>query len=66
AGGAIDQVGLLRQVMWMRGPRAAVQRLHRFLWPTSYDQRGRVLSNWGIRMRRLRAGLLSLRAPDER
>ncbi len=65
-GGALDELGLLRQVMWMRGPVAILHRALRFAWPWRYGNPVDVLPGWRVRMRQLRAGLLSVRAPDER
>lgn len=66
AGGAIDELGFLRQVMWARGATAVLQRLQRFLWPAPYARLGHPEHGWRIRLRQLRAGRLSLLAPDER
>ena len=65
AGGAIDELGLLRQVMWMRGPVAMLHRALRLVAPSSQGRPG-VLPTWRVRLRQMRGGLLSFRAPDER
>jgi hypothetical protein len=66
AGGALDELGLLRQVMWMRGPVAVLHRVLRFAWPWRYGNPVDVVPAWRVRLRQLRAGRLSFRAPDER
>jgi Uncharacterised nucleotidyltransferase len=67
AGSSGDELGLLRQLMWMRGPIAILHRAFRFVWPATIGPRpSQVLPSWRIRVRLLRAGLLSIRAPDER
>lgn len=57
AGGSLDERGVLRQLMWARGPVSVLDRLWRTAWPKS---------GWGPRLRRLRSRALSLHAPDER
>jgi hypothetical protein len=66
AGGSPDQRGALRQLMWTRGTVAIAQRAMRNIWPASFTRPGDVVPGWRTRLRRIRAGLLSLRAPDER
>jgi hypothetical protein len=66
AGGSLDQRGALRQLMWTRGVVGVVQRLLRNAWPASFLRPGDVVPGWRVRLRRMRAGLMSLRAPDER
>ena len=66
AGGALDELGLLRQVMWTRGPVAVLHRVLRFAWPWRYGDPVDVVPAWRVRLRQLRAGRLSFRAPDER
>lgn len=66
SGGSPDQRGALRQLMWTRGGVAIAHRLFRNLWPASVREPGAVLPGWTTRLRRLRHGLLSLAAPDER
>ena len=66
AGGSFNELGFLRQVMWTRGLAAIGHRAQRFIWPESYERPGEVLPSWNVRLRQLRAGLLSVRAPDER
>jgi hypothetical protein len=66
AGGALDARGVARQMMWTSGPIAVLQRVLRTLWPASFVRPGDVIPGWRVRMRRLRAGTLSLTAPDER
>ena len=66
AGASIDHRGVVRQIMWVRGPIAVAQRLLRFLWPAAFTSPRGVGSGWRARLRRMRDGALSLRAPDER
>jgi hypothetical protein len=67
AGGSGDELGLLRQVMWTRGPVAILHRLVRLFFPRTVGSRpSHILPSWRVRARQLRAGLLSIRAPDER
>ena len=67
AGGSTYELGLLRQVMWMRGPLAILHRLLRLVAPATHGARASdVLPGWRVRLRQLRAGLLSISAPDER
>jgi hypothetical protein len=67
AGGSGDELGLLRQIMWTRGPVAILHRLLRLVWPATVGSGpSNVLPSWRVRARQLRAGLLSIRAPDER
>ncbi|MEO8621861.1 MAG: nucleotidyltransferase family protein [bacterium] len=65
AGGSIEELGLLRQIMWMRGPAAFLNRAVRLVAPASQGRPG-LLPSWRVRWRQVRAGLLSFRAPDER
>jgi hypothetical protein len=65
AGGSIEELGLLRQIMWMRGPAAFLNRAIRLVAPSSQGRPG-LLPSWRVRLRQMRAGLLSFRAPDER
>lgn len=65
AGGSIEELGLMRQIMWMRGPVALLHRALRLVAPSSQGRPG-VLPSWRVRLRQMRAGLLSIRAPDER
>ena len=65
AGGSLEEMGLLRQVMWMRGPVAILHRALRLVAPSSQGRPG-LLPSWRVRARLLAAGLLSMRAPDER
>ncbi len=65
AGGAIEDLGLLRQIMWMRGPVAILHRAMRLVAPSSQGRPG-LLPSWRVRLRQMRAGTLSIRAPDER
>ncbi|MEP7000737.1 MAG: nucleotidyltransferase family protein [bacterium] len=65
AGGSIEELGLLRQIMWMRGPAAFLNRAIRLIAPSSQGRPG-LLPSWRVRLRQMRAGLLSFRAPDER
>ena len=65
AGGSIEELGLLRQVMWMRGPVALLHRALRLIAPSSQGRPG-LLPSWRVRLRQMRTGLLSIRAPDER
>jgi hypothetical protein len=66
AGGSPDDRGVLRQWMWTRGPVAVAQRVLRTVWPAAFTRPADVIPGWRVRLRRLQAGLLSLRAPDER
>jgi hypothetical protein len=67
AGGSGDEMGLLRQIMWTRGPVGILHRLLRLVFPMTVGTRpSHVLPSWRVRARQLRAGLLSIRAPDER
>lgn len=66
AGGSPDKRGVLRQLMWTRGSVAIAHRLFRNVWPAAAREPGDVLPGWANRMRRLRSGMLSLAAPDER
>ncbi len=65
AGGSLDERGILRQLMWTRGPAAIVQRLFRTLWPAAITRPDHVIPGWRARVRRFRKGLLTFRAPDE-
>ena len=65
AGGSIEELGLLRQIMWMRGPVAILHRAMRLVAPSSQGRPG-LLPSWRVRLRQMRAGTLSIRAPDER
>ena len=65
AGGSIEALGLLRQIMWMRGPVAVLHRAMRLVAPSAQGRPG-LLPTWRVRLGQLRAGLLSIRAPDER
>ena len=65
AGGSIEEMGLLRQVMWMRGPVAILHRALRLVAPSSQGRPG-LLPSWRVRLRQLRAGRLFVGAPDER
>ena len=66
AGGSLDERGALRQLMWTRGALAVLQRFWRNVWPASFVRPADVLPGWRVRLRRIRSGLFSLRAPDER
>ncbi|MDB4898518.1 MAG: hypothetical protein JWN53_326 [Gemmatimonadetes bacterium] len=66
AGGSLDDRGLLRQLMWTRGPVAIAQRVLRTIWPASFTRPRDVIPGWRARLRRWRSGVLRLRAPDER
>ncbi|WP_025409926.1 nucleotidyltransferase family protein [Gemmatirosa kalamazoonensis] len=66
AGGALDARGVLRQLMWDRGPVALAQRFLRTMWPAAVTRPGDAAVGWRVRWRRIRAGALSLSAPDER
>jgi hypothetical protein len=65
AGGSLDERGILRQLMWTRGFAAIVQRIFRLVWPASITRPDHVIPGWRARLRRLRNGLLTFRAPDE-
>lgn len=66
AGGSPDRRGIVRQWMWTRGPVSIAQRLLRNLWPAAFTRPSDVSAGWRARMRRLKTGRVSLRAPDER
>jgi hypothetical protein len=65
AGGSLDERGILRQLMWTRGPAAIVQRVFRTLWPAAITRPDHVIPGWRARVRRLRTGLLTFRGPNE-
>jgi hypothetical protein len=66
AGGSPDHRGLIRQIMWTRSPLALAERVLRAIWPASFNRPSDVIPGWRVRLRRLRAGAVTLRAPDER
>jgi hypothetical protein len=66
AGGSLDDRGVLRQLMWTRGPVAIAQRVARVFWPGSFLRPHEIIPGWRVRLRRLWSGSLSLGAPDER
>jgi hypothetical protein len=66
AGSSLDDRGIVRQLMWTRGPVGVGARVLRNVWPASFSRPGDVLRGWRIRLRRLRSGAMSLAAPDER
>jgi len=66
AGGALDTRGLLRQIMFTRGPVAAIQCVLWILWPAAFTTTRGVGTTWRARLRRLRTGMQALRAPNER
>lgn len=66
AGGSLDARGVLRQLMWTRGAVAVLHRAVRNVWPAAIDRPGDVLTGWRVRVRRMRSGLMSFSAPDER
>jgi hypothetical protein len=66
AGGSPDRRGVLRQMMWTSGSVAVLQRLMRNAWPARFSLTRDVVSGWRARWRRMRAGRLTLGAPDER
>jgi hypothetical protein len=66
AGGSVDDRAVLRQMMWTRGVVGVLQRFLRLFWPAAFDRPGDVPRGWAVRLRRLRRGILSFRAPDER
>ncbi|MES2178519.1 MAG: nucleotidyltransferase family protein [Gemmatimonadota bacterium] len=66
AGGVIDEIGFLRQVMWVRGVDGFLHRIQRLVWPAPHGRPTNASASWRTRMRQFRAGLLSLRAPNER
>ena len=65
AGGSLDERGVLRQLMWTRGPLAIGTRLLRNFWPAAFSRPRDVLPGWRVRIRRLMSGGLSLEAPNE-
>jgi hypothetical protein len=66
AGGSPDSRGALKQLMWTSGTLAVAHRIVRNVWPASFARPGDVIPGWRVRFRRLRSGLVSLGAPDER
>jgi hypothetical protein len=66
AGGSADERAVLRQMMWTRGVVGVLQRFLRLFWPAAFDRPGDVPRGWAVRLRRIRRGILSFRAPDER
>lgn len=57
SGGSLDDRSVVRQLMWTTGPVAIGHRVWRVMWPAG---------GWRTRIRRLRNGVLSFFAPDER
>ncbi len=66
AGGSLDERGVLRQLMWTRGLVGVSQRLLRTLWPASFMRPADVPAGWRVRVARVRRGVMSFVAPDER
>ena len=66
AGGSSDSRGALRQLMWTRGSVALLHWLLCAVWPGGLTRPQDFLYGWRGRLRRIREGRLSLRAPDER
>jgi putative nucleotidyltransferase-like protein len=66
AGGSSDSRGALRQLMWTRGSVAVLHWLLCAVWPGGLTRPRDFLYGWRGRLRRLREGRLSLRAPNER
>ncbi len=66
AGGSLDDRGVLRQLMWTRGPVAIAQRVARVFWPGSFLRPQEIIPGWRVRLRRLWSGAMSFGAPDER
>src|SRR5262249_42488569 len=65
AGGSLDERGILRPLMWTPGPASIVQQPFRVAWPAAITRPDHVIPGWRARIRRLRTGLLTVRAPDE-
>jgi hypothetical protein len=65
AGGSLDDRGVLRQLMWTRGLVAVIERVLRSFWPASFTSTRDVGAGWRARLRRIRSGLMTLRAPNE-
>jgi len=66
AGGSSDDRAVLRQMMWTRGVVGVLQRFLRIFWPAAFDRPGDVPRGWAVRLRRIRRGILSFRAKNER
>jgi hypothetical protein len=66
AGGSVDERAVLRQMMWTRGVVGVLQRFLRLFWPAAFDRPGDVPRGWAVRLRRIRRGILSFRAKNER
>jgi hypothetical protein len=66
AGGSVDDRAVLQQLMWTRGGVGILQRFLRLFWPAAFDRPGDVPRGWAVRLRRLRRGILSFKAKDER
>jgi hypothetical protein len=66
AGGSVDERAVIRQMMWTRGVVGVLQRFLRLFWPAAFDRPGDVPRGWAVRLRRIRRGILSFRAKDER
>jgi hypothetical protein len=66
AGGSLDERGVIRQLMWTRGPVSIATRLLRNLWPAAFTRPRDVLPGWRVRIRRIVSGDLSLSGPNER
>jgi hypothetical protein len=65
AGGSLDSRGVVRQMMWTRGPVGLLQRVLRVFWPASLRSTEGVGAGWRARIRRIRSGGLTISAPDE-
>ncbi len=66
AGGSLDDMGVLRGLMWATGPVSWLQRAIRSVWPASVREFRDAEKLWRVQLRRLRGGTMSLLAPDER
>jgi len=65
AGGSLDDRGVVRQMMWTRGPLGLLQRVLRLFWPASFTSTDGLGAGWRARLRRIRSGGLTISAPDE-
>jgi hypothetical protein len=65
AGGSLVDRGVVRQMMWTRGPLGLLQRVLRLFWPASFTSTDGLGAAWRARLRRIRSGGLTISAPDE-
>ena len=66
AGGSSDERAVLRQMMWTRGVVGRPSEISKIFWPAAFDRPGDVPRGWAVRLRRIRRGILSFRAKNER